>query len=219
MFNKDGNYEKVSYFDSFDVIFTNLYTISQDLTEVMRFPQITYEQIPTYISDITEPNKTCAEILYNYPTFFSVIEKVIYRGKQYFNSSFKNFKFLIYLFFILFLGANIFGIIIILLSINLSTTILRNISKQIISITHKQLKSFKKKLKYGKLLLSNEKKPTSIIDEIKRIYAYNRAKKKQQLNSTFIDGNPNKIMDEDNDDYIPVVNLKKKKKNIIFKYS
>ena len=216
IFNKDGNYEHVTYFDSFDVIFTNLYTISQELTEVMRFPQITYEQIPTYINNITEPNKTCAEILYNYPTFFVVIEKVIYKGKQYFNSSFQNFKFLIYLFFILFLVANIFGIIIILLSINLSTTILRKITKQIISITHKQLKSLRKKLKYGKLLLSNEKKPSSIIDEIKRIYAYNRAKKKQQLNSTFIDGNPNKVMDEDNDDYIPVVNLNKKEKKYYF---
>ena len=120
------------------------------------------------------------------------------------------------MFFIFFLVANIFGIIIILLSINLSTTILRNITKKIISITHKQLKNLRKKLKYGKLLISNEKKPSTIIDEIKRVYAYNRAKKKQQLNSTFIDGNPNKVIEEDNNDYIPVVNLKKKERKYYF---
>ena len=77
-------------------------------------------------------------------------------------------------------------------------------------------KSLKKKLKYGKLLLSNEKKPSLIIDELKRIYAYNRAKKKKQLEATFIDSTPNKIINEDSDDYIPVVNLNKKEKTYYY---
>jgi hypothetical protein len=215
-YNKENGEQTLTYFNSFDVIFTNYYTISQGINEVMRFPNINFQQIPEYIDNITEPNKTCLEILYNYPSYFEMIERVIFQGKEYFNSSFKNFKFITYLFFILFLAVNLFGIIIILLSINLSTKILNRITKNILSITHNQLKSLKKKLKYGKLLILNEKKASTIIDELKRAYAYNKAKKKKQLEATFIDSNPDKILEEDNNDYIPVVNLNQKDKKYYY---
>ena len=219
VFDKNYGNTTITYFDSFDLIFTNYYTISQSLEDILRFRQITFEEIPDNIVDVPEPNKTTLEIIYNYPTFFSIIENVIFEGKEYFNDSFIKFRFIIYLFFILFFAANLFGIVIILLSINLSTNILRKISKQIISITHKQLKSLKKKIKYGKLLLLNEKKPSLIIDELKRQYAYNRAIKKKKFNQAFIDGNSNKMQVEieENDDYIPVVDLKKKEKKYYFR--
>ena len=215
-YNKENGEQTLTYFNSFDVIFTNYYTIAKGINEVMRFPNINFQQIPQYIENITEPNKTCLEILYNYPSYFEMIERVIFQGKEYFNSSFKNFKFIIYLFFILFLAVNLFGIIIILLSINLSTKILNRITKSILSITHNQLKSLKKKLKYGKLLILNERKASTIIDELKRAYAYNKAKKKKQLEATFIDSNPDKILEEDNNDYIPVVNLNQKDKKYYY---
>ena len=215
-YNKENGEQTLTYFNSFDVIFTNYYTIAKGINEVMRFPNINFQQIPQYIENITEPNKTCLEILYNYPSYFEMIERVIFQGKEYFNSSFKNFKFIIYLFFILFLAVNLFGIIIILLSINLSTKILNRITKSILSITHNQLKTLKKKLKYGKLLILNEKKASTIIDELKRAYAYNKAKKKKQLEATFIDSNPDKILEEDNNDYIPVVNLNQKDKKYYY---
>ena len=217
VFDKNEGNSVITYFDSFDLIFTNYYTISQSLVDILRFRQINFEDIPNNVEGVPEPNKTALEIIYNYPTFFSIIENVIYEGKEYFNNSFINFRFTIYIFFILFFAANLFGIVIILLSINLSTNILRKISKQIISITHKQLKNLKKKIQYGKLLLLNEKKPSLIIDELKRQYAYNRAIKKKQFNQAFIDTNSNKNQTEiDDDDYIPVVNLNKKEKKYYF---
>ena len=218
VFDKNDGNIIITYFDSFDLIFTNYYTISQSLDEILRFRQINFEDIPNNVEGVPEPNKTALEIIYNYPTFFSIIENVIFEGKEYFNNSFKKFRFIIYLFFILFFAANFFGIVIILLSINLSTNILRKISKKIISITHKQLKSLKKKIKYGKLLLLNEKKPSLIIDELKKQYAYNRAIKKKKFNQVFIDANSNKNQKEleENDDYIPVVDLKKKEKKYYF---
>ena len=220
IFDIDEGSNNVSYFECFDLIFTNYYTISQSIVEIIRFKHFDFDDIPDNVEGVPEPNATSLELIYNYPKYFTVIENVIYEGKEYFNNSYKNFRFIIYLFFILFFSANLFGIIIILLSINLSTKILRYISKEIISITHKQLKSLKKKLKYGKLLLLNERKPSSIIEELKRLYAYNRARKKQQQNAAFMEsGNSNTKATnaDDSDDYIPVVDLKKKEKKYYFR--
>ncbi len=229
VFSKNGKNETLTYFESFDQIFSYYYSISQNISSIVRVPKINYDEIPDTVIMLSEPQKTILTMIYNYPKYMTIIYRVIYDGKKYFDSSFKKFRFIIYLVFILFLCANLFGIFIILLSINLSTTNLNSITKNIITITHKQLKNLLKKLSFAKELLMNEKKPSILIEEIKKEF-YKKKRKKKNNNNNYLDSpsseknlllvnnnNNNNNNDENNDDYIPVVDLKKKTKPYCFK--
>ena len=186
VFSKNGKNETLTYFESFDQIFSYYYSISQNISSIVRVPKINYDEIPDTVIMLSEPQKTILTMIYNYPKYMTIIYRVIYDGKKYFDSSFKKFRFIIYLVFILFLCANLFGIFIILLSINLSTTNLNSITKNIITITHKQLKNLLKKLNFAKELLMNEKKPSILIEEIKKEF-YKKKKKKKNNNNNYLD--------------------------------
>ena len=228
VYSKNGENQTLTYFESFDEIFSYYYSISQSVSSIVRMPKINFEDIPNNLNKIEEPQKSILSIIYNYHKYISIIYQVNYDGKKYFDSAFKKFRLIIYLIFILFLCANLFGILIILLSINLSTTILNMTTKNIITITHKQVKILLKKLKFAKQLLSNEKKPSIITEEIKKEFHKNKKKKQNNNNNNFLDSpssdknllavnNHNNQQEENNDDYIPVVDLRKKTKKYYFK--
>ena len=220
----DGNTQKVNYDEAFDLPKNYFYILSQIDGFYLDMPVVNYNDIPNSISDLNENQQFLLCTVYNFFTFILSLNEKLVVSKQRFKNIFKNYKILMYTFFLGFLLFNIFSIILLYLSLEITHKKIYNITEQIIKLTKKGKSYLEEKLKYTKLIILNEIKCSNALEKLKEINPNNKAKAKSAQNQIMINssGQDSEMItnvDESDDDdmFLVKFNNNNKQKKYYFK--
>ena len=151
--------------------------------------------------------------IYNSFTFIKIVKGILKESKNVFKNSLNNYKIIMYFIFIIFLCLNIFSIVLLYLSIEMTNRKMYLITEKIMKITLKGKNYLEKKLKFVKKIIQNELKPSIAIEQLKEI---NPISKQKQMNNAqlTITHDLKEINEEDKDDmFLIQFNINQKKKN------
>ena len=219
----DGNFQKVSYGDSFDLPKNYFYILSQVEGFYLDVPFVNYENITSSIHNFNENQQFLLCSIYNFFNFILKFNEVLYVCKNNFKNAFIKYKSLMYVFFLGFLIFNIFSIILLYLSIEITNRKISEIIEKITKLTKKGKNYLEEKLKYSKLIILNEIKCSNALEKLKEINPNNKVKQPSVQNQIMIspvrEDELSQINEEDDKDdiYLVKFSFNKKKKKYIFK--
>ena len=220
----DGNIQKVSYGECFDLPKNYFYILSQVEGFYLDMPLINYENITFTIHYLNENQQFLLCSMYNFFNFILKFNDVLYVCKQNFKNAFKKYKLLMYIFFLGFLIFNIFSIILLYLSIEITNRKISDIIEKVTKLTKKGKNYLEEKLRYSKLIILNEIKCSTVLEKLKEINPNNKVKQPSSQNQIMMNSpvrddeiTQNNEEDDKDDMYLVKFSFNKKKKKYIFK--
>ena len=213
----NGEFSSVNYYYAFDLPKNYFYILSQQEDFNLTIPILNYDNISYNLNRLDEIQQYVICIFYNTFNFFSALSNVLARSKETFKNALTFYKVMMYCVFIVFLCLNICSIILLYLSIEMTNKKMYSIIEKIMKLTQKWKNFLEKKLKFTKLIIKNELKPTFAIEKLKEINPQNKIKSiqtNQQQGINPMNVNPN---DDDQDDMY-LIPFKKNQKKKIFHF-
>ena len=219
----DGNFLSVTYQEVFDLPKNYFYILSQVEGFYLDMPILNYEDIISSIPKLNENQQFLLCSMYNFFIVIIELNEVLIACKKSFKNSLNNYRLLINIFFLGFLIFNIFSIILLYLSIEVTNKKISVIIDKILKLTKRGKNYLEEKLKYSKLIVLNEIKCSYVITKLKEINPNNKIKKNSGQNQMIFnspgnDDDNHNVEEEDKDDmYLVKFNYNEKKKVYNFK--
>ena len=220
----DGSTQNVTYEEAFDLPKNYFYILSQVNGFYLDMPIFNYEDIKISMNGLNEIQQFLLCSIYNFFNFLIFLNDVLLACKNNFKNAFVNYKLLMYIFFLGFLVFNIFSIILLFLSIEITNGKISVIIEKIAKLTKRGKKYLEEKLKYSKLIILNEIKCSVVLEKLKEINPNNKAKQSSVQNQIIINSPEregeinNNTEDDDKDDmYLVKFSFNKKKIKYNFK--
>ncbi len=209
----NGEYEEVTYYHCFDIPKNYFYILSQQDNYKIPIPLLNLSNIELFLNGLNEFQQYIICTINNSFTFIKTVKYILKEAKKVFKNSLNNYKIIMYFIFIIFLCLNIFSIVLLYLSIEMTNKKMYLITEKIMKITLKGKNYLEKKLKFVKKIIKNELKPSTAIEQLKEI---NPITKQKQINNAqlTLTHDIKEINDEDKEDmFLIQFNINQKKKN------
>ena len=220
----DGSFSIITYEEAFDLPKNYFYILSQINGYYLDMPIINYDKIISSITNLSETQQFLLCSMYNFFNFLIFLNDILVVCKSNFKSAFKKYRLLMNVFFLGFLIFNIFSIILLFLSIEITNGKISAIIEKITKLTKRGKNYLEEKLKLSKLIILNEIKCSIVLEKLKEINPNNKVKPSNIQNQIIINSptreeelNQNTEDDDKDDMYLVKFSFNKKKSKYNFK--